>query len=100
VAVVSSGPIRVAIVGTGGIARIHAAALRSGVPGPATAVLAAATDIDPDRLAGFAREHGVPATWLPVPVVRPQHALCVRVPGTVLRGGGAGTRRGRADLGV
>jgi predicted dehydrogenase len=49
--------IRVAIAGTGGIARVHAAAL-----GPA-AVLAAATDIDADRLAGFAREFGVAATY-------------------------------------
>jgi predicted dehydrogenase len=53
---VSSGAVRVAIVGTGGIARVHAAALRP------TAVLAAA-DIDPGRLAAFAREHGVPATY-------------------------------------
>jgi len=68
VAAAPSGPIRVAIVGTGGIARIQAAALRPGTPGPAAAelaaaVLAAATDIDPDRLAGFAREHEVPATY-------------------------------------
>jgi predicted dehydrogenase len=54
---VPSGPIRVAIVGTGGIARVHAAALGPG------AVLAAAADVDPDRLAGFAREQGVPATY-------------------------------------
>ena len=49
--------IRVAIVGTGGIARVHAAALGPG------AVLAAAADVDPDRLAAFALEHGVPATY-------------------------------------
>jgi predicted dehydrogenase len=49
--------IRVAIVGTGGIARVHAAAL-----GPA-AVLAAAADVDPGRLAAFALDHGVPATY-------------------------------------
>jgi predicted dehydrogenase len=59
---VPSGPIRVAIVGTGGIARVHAAALRPG-PAPGAAVLAAAADVDPDRLAGFAREQGVPATY-------------------------------------
>jgi predicted dehydrogenase len=59
---VPPGPIRVAIVGTGGIARVHAAALRAGAPGPATAAIAAA-DVDPDRLGGFAREYGVPATY-------------------------------------
>jgi predicted dehydrogenase len=83
---VPSGPIRVAIVGTGGIARVHAEALRpdpaatapapgapaaapgapdpaSGVPDPARAALVAAADVDPDRLAAFAREHGVSATY-------------------------------------
>jgi len=54
---VPSGPIRVAIVGTGGIARVHAAALGSG------AVLAAAADVDAGRLAGFAGEFGVAATY-------------------------------------
>jgi predicted dehydrogenase len=54
---VPSGPIRVAIVGTGGIARVHAAAL-----GPA-AVLTAAADVDKGRLAAFAREHAVAATY-------------------------------------
>jgi predicted dehydrogenase len=49
--------IRVAIVGTGGIARVHAAALRS------VAVLAAASDVDAGRLADFAQEHGVGATY-------------------------------------
>jgi predicted dehydrogenase len=82
---VPSGPIRVAIVGTGGIARVHAAALRpdpaaaargpgpdGGVADPATAALAtdpataalvAAADVDGGRLAAFAREHAVPATF-------------------------------------
>jgi predicted dehydrogenase len=49
--------IRVAIVGTGGIARVHAAGLRS------LAVLAAASDIDADRLAAFAREFEVAETY-------------------------------------
>jgi predicted dehydrogenase len=53
---VPARPIRVAIVGTGGIARVHAAALGTG------AVLAAA-DVDAERLAAFAREHGVAATY-------------------------------------
>src|SRR5580658_11248574 len=74
---VRSGPVRVAIVGTGGIARVHAAALvpgpgpgpgaadqateghAAGAPEPATGVLVAAADIDGERLAAFAREHGV-----------------------------------------
>jgi predicted dehydrogenase len=78
---VPSGPIRVAIVGTGGIARVHAEALRpdpapgppdpapgapeaaSGAPDAACAALVAAADVDPDRLAAFAREHGVSATY-------------------------------------
>jgi predicted dehydrogenase len=54
---VPAGPIRVAIVGTGGIARVHAAALGPG------AVLVAAADVDAGRLAAFAREHEVPATY-------------------------------------
>ena len=49
--------IRVAIVGTGGIARVHAAALGAG------AVLVAAADVDADRLAAFASEHAVTATY-------------------------------------
>jgi len=79
---VPSGPVRVAIVGTGGIARVHAAALRpaaaaiegrptggrdrggrSGVPDAASAELVAAADVDADRLAAFAGEFGVPAAY-------------------------------------
>jgi predicted dehydrogenase len=74
---VPAGPIRVAIVGTGGIARVHAEALAhtAGPAGegpatearageaPAGAVLVAAADVDAGRLAGFAREHGVPAAY-------------------------------------
>jgi len=52
---VASGVVRVAIVGTGGIARVHAAALRPG------AVLVAAMDTDAGRLAAFAGEHGAVA---------------------------------------
>ncbi|MGH3193082.1 MAG: Gfo/Idh/MocA family protein, partial [Streptosporangiaceae bacterium] len=44
-------------MGTGGIARVHATALQPG------AVLVAAADIDADRLAAFADEFGVPATY-------------------------------------
>jgi predicted dehydrogenase len=60
---VPAGPIRVAIVGTGGIARVHAAALRSASLRSGAAVLAAAADVDAGRLAGFAHEHGVAATY-------------------------------------
>jgi predicted dehydrogenase len=49
--------IRVAIVGTGGIARVHAAALGPG------ALLVGAADVDAGRLAAFAREHRVPAAY-------------------------------------
>jgi predicted dehydrogenase len=59
---VPAGPIRVVIVGTGGIARVHAAALRPDA-GPAGAVLVGAADVDAGRLAAFAREHQVPATY-------------------------------------
>jgi predicted dehydrogenase len=47
---------RVAIVGTGNIARIHATALRA-LPGQAE--LVAAADIDGGRLAAFAGAHGI-----------------------------------------
>lgn len=50
---------RVAIVGTGNIARIHALALAS--TGAATIV--AATDVDDGRLAAFCDEHGIPAAY-------------------------------------
>jgi predicted dehydrogenase len=52
-------PIRIAIVGTGNIARVHAKAL-------ATAPLAtvvAATDIDGSRLASFCQEFGIPGAY-------------------------------------
>ena len=49
-------PARVAIVGTGNIARIHVAALRA-LPGQADVV--AATDVDQTRLAAFSAEHGI-----------------------------------------
>jgi predicted dehydrogenase len=49
-------PARVAIVGTGNIARIHVEALRS-LPGQADVV--AGVDVDRTRLAAFAAEHGI-----------------------------------------
>lgn len=74
-------PIRVAIVGTGNIARIHAGALaavgssptqRPGTAGPQTArgpgtaaqaTIVAAADIEESRLAAFRSEFGIPATY-------------------------------------
>jgi predicted dehydrogenase len=56
---VPSGPVRVAIVWTGGIARVHAEALRA----DPRAALVAAADVDAGRLAAFAVEHTVPATY-------------------------------------
>ena len=81
-----TGPVRVAIVGTGGIARVHAEALRpslaaisrppaggqdrgaspgaeSGAPDQNAAVLVAAADVDAERLGAFADEHRVPSTY-------------------------------------
>ncbi len=51
---------RVAIVGTGNIARVHMAALRS-LPGLADVV--AAGDVDRARLAAFGVEHGIPRQY-------------------------------------
>jgi predicted dehydrogenase len=50
-------PARVAIVGTGNIAGVHLAALRS-LPGQADVV--AGADVDRARLAAFGAEHGIP----------------------------------------
>jgi predicted dehydrogenase len=60
-----SGPLRVAIAGTGNIARAHARALAAvaGAPGRPSAVLAAATDIDAERLGSFGSEFGVAGTY-------------------------------------
>ncbi|HEY2505871.1 MAG TPA: Gfo/Idh/MocA family oxidoreductase [Streptosporangiaceae bacterium] len=49
-------PIRVAIAGTGGIARVHIEALRA-LSDQATVV--AATDIDTDRASAFCARHGI-----------------------------------------
>lgn len=51
-------PVRVAILGTGGMAHRHADLYRQ-IPG---VELAAACDIDPQRAADFAARHGIPAT--------------------------------------
>jgi predicted dehydrogenase len=73
-------PIRIAIVGTGNIARIHATALgqvagprqvaepgQAPEPGqaamPGTASIVAAADVDVGRLGAFRDEFGIPATY-------------------------------------
>jgi predicted dehydrogenase len=52
-------PIRVAIVGTGNIARVHAAALTSA----GNAAIVAAADVDQARRTEFCREHQVTAAY-------------------------------------
>jgi predicted dehydrogenase len=55
-----SAPLRIGIVGTGGIARIHADNIaRLGD----RAVIVGAVDVDPERLAGFQAEFGVEAGY-------------------------------------
>jgi len=54
--------IRIAIVGTGGIARVHAKALAS-FTADETADLVAATDVDAVSLAAFAGEFGIRRTY-------------------------------------
>ncbi|HEX8007889.1 MAG TPA: Gfo/Idh/MocA family oxidoreductase [Trebonia sp.] len=55
-------PIRIAIVGTGNIARIHAAALGQAAA-PGTASIVAAADVDDGRLGAFRDEFGIPASY-------------------------------------
>lgn len=50
-------PLRVAIVGTGNIARFHARAL---LAEPERAVLVAAVDVDPEALESFRSRHAIP----------------------------------------
>ncbi|WP_367183075.1 Gfo/Idh/MocA family protein [uncultured Cellulomonas sp.] len=52
-------PMRSIIVGTGGVAGLHAAAVAAQ---PERAVVVAGVDIDPARAEAFAREHGL-ASW-------------------------------------
>jgi predicted dehydrogenase len=61
-----AGPVRIAIVGTGGVARVQAAALQAAdtTTGDTLAgVIVAAADVDDGRLAAFRDEFGVPATY-------------------------------------
>jgi len=53
-----TAPLRVGIIGTGGVAHLHAAALRE----RDDALLVAAIDRDPDRARDFADRYGIP-TW-------------------------------------
>lgn len=52
-------PVRVAIVGSGGMANAHAERYRA-IPG---CTVVAACDIDPVKAADFARRHGIPASF-------------------------------------
>ena len=58
-------PLRVAIVGTGNIARVHARALAAvtAAGGPADAALAAVMDVDESQLNSFGAEFGVRETY-------------------------------------
>jgi predicted dehydrogenase len=62
-------PIRIAIAGTGNIARVHAAALRAAAAdtadtlGAGAATIVAAADVDDGRLGAFRDEFGVPAGY-------------------------------------
>lgn len=61
----SAGPIRIAIVGTGNIARMYAKAIAAAaedVGGP-SATLTAAMDVDDGCLDPFCREFGVPDAY-------------------------------------
>ncbi|AYG04059.1 Gfo/Idh/MocA family protein [Gryllotalpicola protaetiae] len=55
-----SAPIRIGIVGTGGIARVHADNIAKLGD---QAVIVGAVDVDPERLAGFQAEFGVEAGY-------------------------------------
>jgi predicted dehydrogenase len=58
-------PLRVAIVGTGNIARVHAKALAAvtAADGPAEAALVAVMDVDDSQLRSFGAEFGVRGTY-------------------------------------
>jgi predicted dehydrogenase len=60
---VTHQPLRIAIVGTGSIARIHAAALTALAGDGQPVELAAAADLDEGRLAEFRGEHRIPAAY-------------------------------------
>lgn len=53
-------PVRAAIVGTGGIARAHVAALREA---GGRVELVAAVDVDPSRVESFCATHGIPRPY-------------------------------------
>lgn len=61
----SAGPIRIAIVGTGNIARMHAKAIAAAAEdaGGPSATLTAAMDVDDGCLDPFCREFGVPDAY-------------------------------------
>jgi predicted dehydrogenase len=56
-------PIRVAIAGTGNIARVHAKALAAVTAGNAAATIVAGCDVDEARLSAFCEEFAIPAGY-------------------------------------
>jgi predicted dehydrogenase len=66
VANVAAEPVRIAIVGTGNIARSHARAIASqaaGAAGPAPATIVAAMDVDQSQLGTFCAEFDIPVGY-------------------------------------
>jgi predicted dehydrogenase len=62
VAAVTAEPVRIAIVGTGNIARLHAQAIAS-QSGPAGATIVAAMDVDQSQLGTFCAEFRIPGGY-------------------------------------
>jgi predicted dehydrogenase len=65
VADLTAQPVRIAIVGTGTIARSHAQAIagQPGAVGAATASIVAAMDVDQSQLATFCAEFHIPGSY-------------------------------------
>jgi predicted dehydrogenase len=76
-------PVRAAIIGTGGIARSHVAALESESE---RTQLVAALDVDPDRVAAFCAAHAIPGSYTDLQALldqeQPQLVLIATPPGT------------------
>ncbi|HJZ09352.1 MAG TPA: Gfo/Idh/MocA family oxidoreductase, partial [Trebonia sp.] len=56
-------PVRIAIVGTGNIARSHARAITSQAEAPAPATIVAAMDVDQSQLGTFCAEFHIPGGY-------------------------------------
>ncbi|MGN8027455.1 Gfo/Idh/MocA family protein [Microbacterium sp. 22242] len=68
----TSRPYRAAIIGTGGIARVHAKALKALAP---RIELVAVADVDPDRARAFAAEFAVPSVHTDAAALLAGHGL-------------------------